>query len=85
MSSMSVEPLHECLGARITGVDLSTPLDDETTVQIQAALDRYSLLCFPNQAMNDDAQLAFTKRFGEPEPNHVKYGATGVIDYWHGW
>ena len=81
MSSMSVEPLHECLGARITGVDLSTPLDDETTVQIQAALDRYSLLCFPNQAMNDDAQLAFTKRFGEPEPNHVKYGATGVIDY----
>jgi alpha-ketoglutarate-dependent 2,4-dichlorophenoxyacetate dioxygenase len=31
--------------------------------------------------MTDAAQLAFTRRLGEPEPNHVTLGATGQIDY----
>ena len=52
-----------------------------TSSAIAAAMDEYSLLCFPGQDMNDAAQLALTRRLGEPEPNHVTFGTTGEIDY----
>jgi alpha-ketoglutarate-dependent 2,4-dichlorophenoxyacetate dioxygenase len=81
VSQIRFEPLHNLLGAQVTGIDLSTELGDEDVAEIHNAMDVYSLLCFPEQAMTDDAQLALTRRLGEPEPNHVTFGATGRIDY----
>jgi len=81
VSQIRFEPLHDLFGARVTGIDLSAALSDEDIVVIHDAMDEYSLLCFPEQDMTDDAQLAFTRRLGEPEPNHVTFGATGKIDY----
>jgi len=81
VSQLQFEPLHDLLGARVTGIDLSTELGDEDVSAIHNAMDEYSLLCFPEQAMTDDAQLALTRRLGEPEPNHVTFGATGRTDY----
>ena len=34
---MSVEPLNEALGVRITGIDLAAPLDARTVSEIEAA------------------------------------------------
>ena len=81
MALLRIEPLHELFGARVTGVDLTKALSDEEVGEILAAIDEYSLLCFPEQDMSDEAQLAFTRRLGEPEPNHVTFGTTGEIDY----
>jgi alpha-ketoglutarate-dependent 2,4-dichlorophenoxyacetate dioxygenase len=81
MSQLHFEPLHPLFGARVTGIDLTAPLTDDDIGGINAAMDEYSLLVFPDQDMTDEAQLAFTKRLGEPEPNHVTFGATGKIDY----
>ena len=81
MARMNIEPLHPCFAARVTGVDLTAPIEEDAFQTIRKALDEYSLLCFPEQDMHDDAQLAFTRRLGEPEANHVKFGATGEIDY----
>lgn len=81
MSRLQFEPLHDLFGARVTGIDLSVAIADEDIAAIQDAMDEYSLLCFPDQDMTDDAQLALTRRLGEPEPNHVTFGATGKIDY----
>ncbi|MFT5444968.1 MAG: alpha-ketoglutarate-dependent 2,4-dichlorophenoxyacetate dioxygenase [Gammaproteobacteria bacterium] len=81
MSQMHFEPLHADFGATVTGIDLTDGLTPDTVQAIDAAMDEYSFLCFPDQDMNDDAQLALTRALGDPEPNHVKYGATGVIDY----
>ena len=81
MGRLSLEPLHELLGARVNGIDLTAPLSDADIASIIEALDEYSLLCFPDQAMTDEAHLALTRRLGEPEPNHIAYGATGKIDY----
>ncbi|MGK0168568.1 MAG: alpha-ketoglutarate-dependent 2,4-dichlorophenoxyacetate dioxygenase [Gammaproteobacteria bacterium] len=81
MSNLQVEPLHDDFGARVTGVDLTAPLDPVTVDGIRRAADEYSLLLFPDQDMNDEAQLALTRALGEPEPNHVKFGANGVVDY----
>lgn len=81
MTQLRFEPLHADFGATVTGIDLSDELSADTIKAIDAAMDEYSLLYFPDQDMNDDAQLALTRALGEPEPNHTKYGATGVIDY----
>jgi alpha-ketoglutarate-dependent 2,4-dichlorophenoxyacetate dioxygenase len=78
---MNIEPLHAEFGARIGGVDLSRPLDQSSFEQIDAAINRYSFLLFENQPMNDQAQLDFTRRFGELEEEHVSYYSRGEVTY----
>ncbi|MEM7208117.1 MAG: TauD/TfdA family dioxygenase [Pseudomonadota bacterium] len=78
---MELEPLHNNFGVRVHGVDLTHELDDETIAGIHKAVDDHSLLCFPNQKMTDDAQLAFTRQLGEPEPEHVHFGRTGEVTF----
>ncbi|MCH9674233.1 MAG: TauD/TfdA family dioxygenase [Gammaproteobacteria bacterium] len=81
MSQLQIDPLHEDFGARITGVDLTAKLSAVLIQEIADALDEYSFVCFPDQDMNDDAQLALTMSLGAPEPNHIKFGSTGEIEY----
>jgi alpha-ketoglutarate-dependent 2,4-dichlorophenoxyacetate dioxygenase len=78
---MKIDPIHKEFGARISGVDLSQPLDDSTFAQINDAINRYSLLLFENQQMNDRAHLDFTRRFGELEEEHVSYYSRGEVTY----
>ncbi len=75
------EPLHRDFGARVTGVDLTTPLSDDELTELHRAIDTYSVLHFPEQDMSDDAQLALTRQLGEPEENHVIFGRTGERVY----
>ena len=81
MATLTIEPLHPEFGARITGVDLRDPLPEEIVGEIRAAIDDYSFLCFPDQPFDDERQLAFTSRLGTPEPNHVKLGQEGKVEY----
>lgn len=71
MTSLNIEPLHAEFGARITGLDMSTPLDDETLANVRDAIDQHSFLLFPDQDFDDDKQLALTRQIGEPEPSHT--------------
>ena len=79
--SLAITPLHTEFGAVVTGVDLSQPLDDELFAEIDLAVNRYSAVLFENQRMNDDAHLAFTRRFGDLEEEHVTYYSRGEITY----
>ena len=81
MATLNIEPLHDELGARVTGIDLNAPLSDAVVEDIRAAIDNHSFLCFPDQPFDDDRQLAFTRRLGEPEENHVTLGQDGVVNY----
>jgi alpha-ketoglutarate-dependent 2,4-dichlorophenoxyacetate dioxygenase len=78
---LKFEPLHADFGAKVRGIDLRPPLGQALAAEIRAAIDEYSFLCFPGQSFDDDSQLAFTRIFGEPEPNHVKRGQDGEIHY----
>ena len=71
MSSLKLMPLHADLGVQVTGVDLSSSLDEQTIAAIQGAVDEYSFVVFPDQSFDDERQLAFTRRLGDPEPSHV--------------
>ncbi|HEY0295265.1 MAG TPA: TauD/TfdA family dioxygenase [Bordetella sp.] len=63
--ALRVEPAAAPLGARIHGVDLSVPLDDDTLARIEAALHRYGVVVFPEQRLTDAQQKRFSLRFGE--------------------
>ena len=80
MSYLNVQALHTDFGAQISGLDLSQHLSDKTIGEIKQAIDQHSFLCFPDQSISDDIQLAFTKLFGEPEPSHVSLGQEGIIE-----
>lgn len=78
---LTIEPLHPEFGARVTGIDLRDGLSDDARDEILAAIDDHSFLCFPEQPFDDERQLAFTRRLGEPEPSHVALGEQGRIEY----
>ncbi len=80
-SKFELEPLHAEFGARVSGVDLSQALDDETFSRIDLAINQYSFLLFENQNMNDTMHLALTRRFGQLEEEHVTYYGKGEITY----
>jgi alpha-ketoglutarate-dependent 2,4-dichlorophenoxyacetate dioxygenase len=64
--TMSIRPLTPMFGAEITGVDL-TRIDDGVFAAIEHAFETYSVLVFAGQNLDDDAQIAFSRRFGELE------------------
>ncbi len=57
--------LAPALGCEISGVDLSTELDDETVADLRAAFNQHQVLVFRDQTLNPDQQMAFGRRFGE--------------------
>ena len=79
MALLNIEPLHEDFGARVSGINPRQPLSDTAVDEIQAAIDEHSFLLFPEQEMNDDLHLVFTKSLGEPEESHVAKGERGEI------
>jgi len=64
MSTITVTPSGAALGARVTGVDLTRPLDDATVAAIRTAWLEHLVLAFPDQAMSHDDLERFTLYFG---------------------
>ena len=62
-----IEQLSEVLGPRITGADVSQPVDHETWSQILNAFHRHQLLLFRNQTFTPEQHIAFSRRFGDLE------------------
>jgi alpha-ketoglutarate-dependent 2,4-dichlorophenoxyacetate dioxygenase len=56
-----------CFAALVEGVDLTRPLSPDDVAAIHAGMDRYAVLVFHDQPLNDDQQLAFTRSLGEIE------------------
>lgn len=65
--TVTIEPLHPCVGGRLHGLDLSRPLDDQAFSQVRDALHRHQVLVFPKQNLSQRDMLAFAQRFGKPE------------------
>jgi alpha-ketoglutarate-dependent 2,4-dichlorophenoxyacetate dioxygenase len=80
-TALAFTALHAEFGVRVSGVDLSKPLDDETFARIETGINQYSILLFENQPMNDEAHLEFTRRFGQLEEEHVTYYSQGKVTY----
>lgn len=62
-AGLSIQPLAGALGAEISGVDLSRPLDDATVRAIRQALLRYDVVFFRGQNLTPRQQIEFAGRF----------------------
>ncbi|WP_048440265.1 TauD/TfdA family dioxygenase [Caenimonas sp. SL110] len=65
MPNIEVQPMGYALGAKVTGVDLSKPLAADTIEQIKAAWTKHLVLVFPDQQLDPETLIAFTRHFGE--------------------
>ena len=61
-----ITPTDATLGAAVTGVRLDA-LDDAAFAVIEAAWHAHAVLVFPDQHLSDEAQVAFSARFGPLE------------------
>ena len=78
---LQLRPLHSDFGVEILNLDLSQPVSDAQFAEVEMAAEQYSVLLFRRQSLDDDSQLAFSRRFGELEYGHVAYGRDGSIEY----
>jgi taurine dioxygenase len=84
---ITVTPLQPTLGAEISGVDLSRPLDDATKDALSRALAEHLALVFHDQSLTPDQYLTAAEAFGPPMRQH--YSQHNMPDYpdiglvWH--
>jgi len=62
---LKIRKLGVFLGAEITGIDLTRPLDDGVVKAIDAALAAHEVLVFPRQTISSEDLKRFGRRFGE--------------------
>ena len=73
---LQIQPIGPLFAARVTGLDLSNLPDEAGFARLREAFERYSVLVFPDQAIDDTAQVAFSERFGPLEATRA--GANGA-------
>jgi taurine dioxygenase len=60
---IAVAPIAGALGAEISGVDIGKPIDDATFAEIRRAWNENLVIFFRDQTLDDDALVAFGRRF----------------------
>jgi len=76
--TISVTRLTPCFAARIDGVDIDQPVAEPAWGEIRAAFDEHSVLVFRGQPLDDEAQIAFSRRFGALEVTRSMNPAAGT-------
>jgi len=62
---MKIRKLHPHFFGEVTGLDLSQPLTVQQAADVQQAIDEHAVLVFRDQqAVDDEAQIAFSALFG---------------------
>lgn len=67
LDSLTLSPLTPTIGAEVSGIDLSRPLDPGTVKALRQALLDWKVLFFRDQDIDTDQHLAFARCFGELE------------------
>jgi len=70
MTIYTLMPLHESLGLAVIGVDLSAPIDEETSENLSRLLAEHLVLVFPEQSLTPDQYLTAAAAFGPPMRQH---------------
>jgi alpha-ketoglutarate-dependent 2,4-dichlorophenoxyacetate dioxygenase len=64
---LAATPLHPLFVARITGVDLSKPIAEDAQRAIERAMDEHAVCVLPDQHLEDEQQIAFSRFYGPLE------------------
>ncbi|MEU3937569.1 TauD/TfdA family dioxygenase [Streptomyces sp. NPDC029044] len=63
------------IGARVEGVDITQPLDQETSTALREALNAHKALVFDAEGLDDAGQQAFVRHFGDITTAHPTVSA----------
>ena len=69
---VSVKQLHPLFVGEISGIDVSLPLSPPDHKAIVDAIDRYAVVVFHGQKLDDATQIAFASQFGPVEASAAK-------------
>ena len=64
---LDATPLRPQFAAKITGIDLGKRIDDELQRAIERAMDEYAVCVLPDQTLQDEQQVAFSRFYGPLE------------------
>ena len=67
VSIRPADPAHPDFFGEVEGIDLRQPAAPEAVAAIEAGMDRFAVLVFHNQRIDDTQQLAFSRHFGTLE------------------
>src|SRR5213080_4247237 len=87
MSGVTIALLHPSLGAEVTGIDLSRPVDEPTRRALTRALAEHLALVFHDQSLTPAQYLTAASVFGPPMEQH--YSQHNMPDFpligliWH--
>lgn len=71
---MEVTPLSDIMGAEVTGVDLSVPMDPATKAALRDAFLAHQVLVVRDQHLSPKQQVAFSSAWGDLEvPDNVAH------------
>ncbi|HEV2635829.1 MAG TPA: TauD/TfdA family dioxygenase [Actinocrinis sp.] len=93
---LDLEKVTARIGARVSGLDLTSPLGPETVAAVRAALNEHKALVFDAAGLDDEGQQRFARQFGEltsahptvpalpGEPNILPVDSErGKANHWH--
>jgi taurine dioxygenase len=66
--TLSIRHLDAALGAEISGIDLSAPIEASEVAAIEAVWRERLVVVFHGQTLTDPQLIAFSKNFGELDP-----------------
>jgi len=64
---MRIDPINTTFAGEVSGIDITRPISDAEVAFIEAGMARHAVLVFHDQALTDDAQRDFSRRFGPLE------------------
>lgn len=65
--TLETTELHPLFAVRVNGLDIRAGVDDRQFEALRDAFEEYSVVVLPEQALNDELQMAFSARFGPLE------------------
>ena len=69
--ALQLTPLHPLFVAEVKGIDLRQTPGPELCAEIDRAMDRYAVLVFRDQRLDDDQQMAFGQALGPLEQDRA--------------
>ena len=70
-AAFEIRPLSTNMAAEVIGLDISQTMDQTTRDAVYDAFLQHKLLCFRNQSLTQDQQVAFSEQFGTLERHAV--------------
>ncbi|WP_371671529.1 TauD/TfdA family dioxygenase [Streptomyces sp. NBC_00289] len=70
MSDIEIRKVTARIGAQVSGVDISKPLDEGTVAALREALNLHKALVFDDVNLDDEGQQAFVRHFGDTTTAH---------------